>query len=121
MGAYYVFIGVLIYYLKQCAAFVEVDILLYQFEGRSHIFLFGLEGRAPLAGWESALKVDSMVTWVGIIDNDSATAVCVAMCCCTVSGDSCVKAIPVLLKRLHGYCMVRCNVASFRSSFISKV
>ena len=35
-------------------------------------------------------------------DRDAATAVRVAVCCCTVSVDSCVLAITVLLQHLHG-------------------
>ena len=43
--------------------------------------------------------MDSRVTWGASGDNDAATAVCVAVCCCSVSVGSCVVATPVLLQR----------------------
>ena len=89
---------------------MEGDILLYQIEGFSHSFLFSLEGRAPFAGRDSTLTVNSRVTWGVRGDSDGVTDVCAAVCCCTVSVDSCSKAIPVLLQRLHGFFIVRCSV-----------
>ena len=50
---------------------MEGDIVLYNFEGCLHRFLFGLEGRAPFAGRNSALTVDSGFTWGVSCDNDA--------------------------------------------------
>ena len=83
---------------------VEGNVLLHQLEDRSQSFLFGLEGRAPYTGWDSALTMDSRVTWRASCDNDATTAICAAVCCYSVGEDSCVKAIPVLLQLQHGYC-----------------
>ena len=55
---------------------------MHQFVGRLYSFLFSLEGRAPFAGPDSALTVESRVTWGSSCDNDA--AVCVAVCCCSV-------------------------------------
>ena len=44
---------------------MEGDVLLCQFEGCSHSFLFGLEGLAPFADRDRALMVDPRVTFWG--------------------------------------------------------
>ena len=94
---------------------VAGDILLYLSKGCSHSFLFGLERRAPFAGRESALAVDTRVTCGASDDNDATTAVCIAMCCFTPSVDSFAVAIPVLLQCLHGCYVVRYSVSRFMS------
>ena len=82
---------------------MEGEILPYKFEGCSHSFLFGLEGRVPFSGLDSALTVQSMVTWEASGDNDAATDSRFAVCCCTISVDSCVVAIQFHLQCLRGY------------------
>ena len=57
---------------------MEADILLCQLVGHLYSFLFSLEGRASFAGRDSALSVDSRVTWGASGDNDVATAICAA-------------------------------------------
>ena len=78
---------------------MEGDILLYQFLSHLQSFLFGLEGRASFAGRDSAMTEDCRVTWVvsGENDDNATTVICIAVCCCTISVDSCVVAINVLL------------------------
>ena len=58
---------------------MEGDILLYRIDGCSHSLLFGLEGRAPFAGLDGALRVDSMVTGWANAGSDAATTVCVVV------------------------------------------
>ena len=102
----FVFVGVLTIYLKLCAPCggrhppVPARGLFSQLS-----LWLGRASTICCSG--SAQKVDFRVTWGASGDYDATTAVCVAMCCCTISVDSCVVAIPVLLQCVHGYYMVR--------------